>query len=182
MRKMSEFVKFGRATCMSTLLWCAVLRCFSHVQLFSTPWTVAFQALLSMGFSRQEYWSELPFPSPGDLPHPGFEPGLVHCRPILYQLSHQGSPDLTVLYPIYLVDVSLTCRILCPTLRAPRTDVFLSFFCMSGKGQVVRAAQSLLHSFIPLTNQLRVYSEPAINKGGVASALRELTVCRGSLT
>ena len=60
---------------MSTLLWCAVLRCFSHVQLFSTPWTVAFQALMSMGFSRQEYWSELPFPSPGDLPHPGFEPG-----------------------------------------------------------------------------------------------------------
>ena len=40
-----------------------------------TPWTVARQALLSMGFPRQEYWSGLPFPSPGDLPDPGIEPG-----------------------------------------------------------------------------------------------------------
>ena len=40
-----------------------------------TPWTVACQAPLSMGFSRQEYWSGLPFPSPGDLPHPGIKPG-----------------------------------------------------------------------------------------------------------
>ena len=40
----------------------------------ATPWTVAYQALPSMGFSRQEYWSGLPFPSPGDLPNPGIEP------------------------------------------------------------------------------------------------------------
>ena len=40
----------------------------------STPWTIALQALLSMGFPRQEYWSGLPFPSPGDLPQPGIEP------------------------------------------------------------------------------------------------------------
>ena len=46
----------------------------SHVQLFVTPWTVACQAPLSMGFSRQEYWSGLPFPSPGDLPNPGIKP------------------------------------------------------------------------------------------------------------
>ena len=45
----------------------------SSVQLFATPWTVAHQAPLSMGFSRQEYWSGLPFPSPGDLPDPGIE-------------------------------------------------------------------------------------------------------------
>ena len=43
--------------------------------LFVTPWTVACQAPLSMGFSRQEYWSGWPFPSPGDLPNPGIEPG-----------------------------------------------------------------------------------------------------------
>ena len=42
--------------------------------LFVTPWTVAYQALPSMKFSRQEYWSVLPFPSPGDLPNPGIEP------------------------------------------------------------------------------------------------------------
>ena len=45
----------------------------SHVQLFVTPWTVAHQAPLSVGFSRQEYWSGLPFPSPGDLPNPGIK-------------------------------------------------------------------------------------------------------------
>ena len=49
---------------------------FSRVQLCVTPWTVAHQAPLSMGFSRQEYWSGLPFPSPGDLPNPGMEPRL----------------------------------------------------------------------------------------------------------
>ena len=46
----------------------------SRVRLFVTPWTVAYQAALSMGFSRQEYWSGLPFPSPGDLPSPRIEP------------------------------------------------------------------------------------------------------------
>ena len=45
----------------------------SHVQLFATPWTVAHQAPLSMEFFRQEYWSGLPFPFPGDLPDPGIE-------------------------------------------------------------------------------------------------------------
>ena len=47
----------------------------SHVRLVVTPWTVASQPPLSMEFSRQEYWSGLPFPSPGDLPDPGIEPG-----------------------------------------------------------------------------------------------------------
>ena len=46
----------------------------SCVQLFATPWTVAPQPLLSMEFSRQEYWSGLPFPPPGALPNPGIEP------------------------------------------------------------------------------------------------------------
>ena len=46
----------------------------SCVQLFVTPWTVACQAPLSMGFSRQEYWSGLPFPPPRDLPDPGIKP------------------------------------------------------------------------------------------------------------
>ena len=49
------------------------VKSFSRIQLFATPWTVAYQVPPSMGFSRQEYWSGLPFPSP-DLPHPGIEP------------------------------------------------------------------------------------------------------------
>ena len=108
---------------------------FSHAQLFETPWTVAHQATLSMEFSRQEYWSGLPCPPPGDLPNPGIEPRslklqvdsllseppgkpkntgmeslsllqgifltqesswvLLHCRWILYQLSYQGSLQLS---------------------------------------------------------------------------------------
>ena len=50
------------------------MKSLSRVRLFATPWTVAYQASPSMGFSRQEYWSGLPFPSPGDLPDPGIEP------------------------------------------------------------------------------------------------------------
>ena len=51
------------------------VKSLSRVQLFATPWTVAYQAPPSMGFSRQECWSGLPFPSPGDLADPGIEPG-----------------------------------------------------------------------------------------------------------
>ena len=50
------------------------VKSLSRVRLFATPRTVAYQASLSMGFSRQQYWSGLPFPSPGDLPDPGIEP------------------------------------------------------------------------------------------------------------
>ena len=51
------------------------MKSLSRVWAFATPWTVACQVPLSMGFSRQEYWSGLLFPSPGDLPGPGIEPG-----------------------------------------------------------------------------------------------------------
>ena len=50
------------------------VKSLSRVRLFATLWTVAFQAFPSMGFSKQEYWSGLPFPSPGDLPNRGIEP------------------------------------------------------------------------------------------------------------
>ena len=53
---------------------CVCAQLSSHVQLFATPWTIALQAPPPMGFSRLEYWSGLPFPSPGDLPNPGIEP------------------------------------------------------------------------------------------------------------
>ena len=71
---------------------------FSHAQLFATLWTAAHQASLSIGFSRQEYWSGLPFPSPGDLPDPGVE----HKPPALQvnslSLSHLGSPSICLDY------------------------------------------------------------------------------------
>ena len=74
-----------------SLLFSMLPRLLNCVQLFATPRTVACQAPLSMEFSRQEYWSGLPFPSPGDLPDPGIKPKcptlLVYSSP----LSHLGS-------------------------------------------------------------------------------------------
>ena len=68
---------------------------FSCVWIFVTPWTVAHQAPLSMGFSRQEYWRGLPFSSPGDLPAPGIKPGYPALQEDSLHLSHQGSPNNT---------------------------------------------------------------------------------------
>ena len=62
-----------------------VLSPFSCVRLFVTLWTVALQAPLSMGFTRQEYCSGLPFPSSGDLPDPGIKPGLVKNPPAIQE-------------------------------------------------------------------------------------------------
>ena len=59
------------------------MKSLSRVQLFATLWTLAHAAPPSMGFSRQEYWSGLPFPSPGDLPNPGIKPRSPHCRQTL---------------------------------------------------------------------------------------------------
>ena len=69
-----------------------VVQLLSHVQLFVTLWTVACQAPLSMGFSRQEYWNGLPFPSPGDLPDPGIEPMSPALADGFFVTEYQGSP------------------------------------------------------------------------------------------
>ena len=61
------FIFFQKFACMGAQF-------LGHVYLFVTSWTVVCQAALSLGFSRQEYWSGLPFPSPGNLPDPGIEP------------------------------------------------------------------------------------------------------------
>ena len=62
------------SVCVCVCVCVCVLSCFSRIRVFVTPWTVAHQAPLSMGCSRQKYWSGLPFPSPGDLPDPGIKP------------------------------------------------------------------------------------------------------------
>ena len=71
-----------------------IVKSLSRVQLFVTPWTVAYQASLSMGFSRQEYWSGLPFPSPGDLPDPGIEPGSPALEADALTSEPQGKPSV----------------------------------------------------------------------------------------
>ena len=62
---------------------------------FSAPWTVAHQASLSMGFSRQEYWNGLPFPSPGDLPDPGMEPGSPALQAESLLTEPTGKPSVS---------------------------------------------------------------------------------------
>ena len=69
------------------------MKLLSRVQLFATLWTVAYQAPLSMGFSRQKYWSGLPFPSPGDLPDPGIEPGFPALEADALTSEPPGKPQ-----------------------------------------------------------------------------------------
>ena len=71
----------------------------SCIQLFAAPWTVACQAPLFMGLLGQEYWSRLPFPSPGDLPDPGIEPGPPALASRFFTTEppgrlHEGSLDM----------------------------------------------------------------------------------------
>ena len=69
-----------------------IIYIYIYIHLFVTPRTIAHQAPLSLGFFRQEYWSGLPFPSPGDLPEPGIKPRSPPLQANSLPLSHQGSP------------------------------------------------------------------------------------------
>ena len=66
------------------------------VKVFVTPWTVACQAPLSVGFSRHEYWSGLPFPSPGDLPNPGIEAGSPPLQADTLPSEPPGKPCISL--------------------------------------------------------------------------------------
>ena len=68
----------------------------SHVWLSATLWSVACQSSLSVGLPRQDYWSGLPFPSPGDPPDPGIEPTSPALAGGFFPLSHLGSPNLSI--------------------------------------------------------------------------------------
>ena len=82
-----------RCWCFTVSICVCVCVCYSlsRVWLFASPWTVACQDALSMEFSRQVNWSELPFPSPGDLPNPGIKPGFSALQADSINLGHQGS-------------------------------------------------------------------------------------------
>ena len=75
----------------------------SQIQFFATPWTVAHQASLSIGFSRQEYWGGLPFPTPRDLSHPGIEPKSFTSHALAnWFLTTSTTQDNTLLMYLYL--------------------------------------------------------------------------------
>ena len=73
------------------------MKSLSRVSLFATPWTVAHQAPPSSEFSRQEYWSGLPFPSPADLPDPGIEPGSPALQADALPSEPPGKPNMPIL-------------------------------------------------------------------------------------
>ena len=72
------------------------MKSLSPVRLFENPWTVTYQAQQSMGFSRQKYWSGLPFPSPGDLPNPGIEPGSPALQTDALPSEPPGKPRMYI--------------------------------------------------------------------------------------
>ena len=84
------------------------VKLLSRVQLFATPWTIAYQAPPSMGFSRQECWSGLPFPSPGDLPDPGNEPGSPALQADTLSSEPLGKPDIVLDAKTNLLDIFLS--------------------------------------------------------------------------
>ena len=84
------------------------VKSLSRVRLFATPWTVAYQVPLSMGFSRQECWSGLPFPSPGDLPNPGIEPRSPALQADALPSEPPEKPIYKVFHKIWLGSVPLS--------------------------------------------------------------------------
>ena len=98
---------------MYQILWVDILHAWvhaqslSHVQLFPTPWTIAYQTLLSMGFSRQESWSGLPFPFPGGLLDPGVEPSSLVLAGRLFTTEPPGKPKVFCILLPYLIFTEL---------------------------------------------------------------------------
>ena len=94
-----------------SFILCVCAQLVPCVWLFATPWTVAHQTLLSMEFSRQEYWSGLPFPTPGDLPNPGKEP-MSSVSPTLSGRFYTTAPPRKPVASSYLgYNDLLLCRL-----------------------------------------------------------------------
>ena len=117
----------------------------SGVQLFVTSWTVAHQAPLPMGFSRQEYWSGLPIPSPGDLPNPGIQLGSpalqadsLPAEPSGSQISGLHSLILICLIGWLLTAITLNCplnlcKVILTCIHFPEVETWLKALIILGK-------------------------------------------------
>ena len=147
---------------------------FSHVRLFVIPWTVACQALLSVGFSRQEYWSGCHFLFQGIFPTQGSNLQLLHCKQFLYHMSHLL---LLLLSRFSLSDSVRPQRWQCPRLPRPwnsaskNTEVGCHFLlqCMKVKSQseVAQSCPTLsnpIHGLQP-TRLLRPWDFPGKSAG-----------------
>ena len=101
--------------CLYPKCVCVHAQLLSRAQLFATPWTIARQAPLSVGSSREEYWSGLPFPSPRDLPDPGIKPR----SPARQVDSLPSGPTGKPTYPKYAAAAAAKSLQSCPTLCDP---------------------------------------------------------------
>ena len=134
--------------------WCSSTSvCVSHsvVSDFAIPWTVAHQAPLSMEFSRQEYWSGLPFPAPGDLPDSGIEPGSPALQTDSLPSELKGSPwslvivrTPTINYSIIVITVALVCW------APPCTDSVLSHLIPFETQWISYVLSIMLHLHLPI--------------------------------
>ena len=132
-----------------------VLSHFSRVLLFATPWTVACQAPLSAGFSRQEYWSGLPFPSPGDRPKAGVEPVslMSPALQILYHQHHLGSPSHSRVMCNYLM-TSLIVYQFSKFSQIPLQFAKFHWVCICVKHNMIQQNQRLWSQrFLELTTE-----------------------------
>ena len=120
----------------------------SHVWLFVTPWTVAHQAPLSMGYLRQEYWSQLPFPSPGDLPDPVIEPESPTLAGRFFTLSHMASPYFIPWLEVYTFWPSS------PISSFPRPLAITNLFCFYDLVFFVGSKHKWIHTYLALSLSL----------------------------
>ena len=107
------------------------MKSLSRVRLFATPRTVAYQAPPSMGFSRQEYCSGLPFPSPGDLPDPGIEPRSPAFQADALTSEPPGKPIIINIYLYILVFIFLFSKFLSSVYNDITCPQFIQVQCQS---------------------------------------------------
>ena len=96
----------------------------SRGRLFATPWTVACQAPLSVGFSRQEYWTGLLFPSPGDLPDLRIEPVSPALADRFFTIEPQGKPVFLLVARVKMIYLSCKTNHACLTPHVAVVEVF----------------------------------------------------------
>ena len=143
------------------------VKSLSRVQLFATPWTVAHQAPPSMGFSRQEYWSGLPFPSPGDLPDPGIKP----MSPALEADALTSEPPRKPNSDKWIYFFSLTniyrILIICPALFKAKM-INMCFLSLSGLKATVKNKHGLRYNVSitwHMTIKITIWKEIYQDKG-----------------
>ena len=130
-RKAPWFQATTQSPRVALLCECLVCCCCLVDKSCLTPWTIAHQAPVSMGFSRQECWSGLPFPSPGDLPEPGVEPASSALAGRFFTVEAPGKPSCLVTVHYDSVSLRILCLLLNTCLFLCLNQSHLTSVCFS---------------------------------------------------